>query len=121
MTVPVIQEEVKDNKKMAFFVVPSKFSKQIPKPNNPNIEVKKIDKGLFAIIRYSGFSNDSKEAHTKEKLENWILKNDYQRKSNYMLAFYNPPFTPPISRKNEIWVRITWNSKDILITTFIII
>ena len=35
-----------------------------------------------------------------------IIKNGYKRESNYMLASYNAPFTLPMLRRNEIWVRV---------------
>lgn len=105
MTTPVIQDEINGNKKMAF-VVPGKFGGQIPQPNNPNLKVKKFDEGLFGVIKYSGFSSESKESKMKEKLKSWITGNGYESQSNYMLAFYNAPFTPPMLRRNEIWVRI---------------
>ncbi|NLY37432.1 MAG: heme-binding protein [Tissierellia bacterium] len=105
MTTPVIQEVTSANKKMAF-VVPGKFGQQIPEPNNPNLKIKKFDEGLFAVIQYSGFSNKSKELQREKKLESWISDKGYQRKSNYMLAFYNAPFTLPMLRRNEIWVRV---------------
>lgn len=105
MTSPVIQEVTEENKKMAF-VVPGKLGQHIPEPNNPNLKVKKIDEGLFGVIRYSGFSNKSKELKMTKKLEQWIFKNSYETQSNYMLAFYNAPFIPPMLRRNEIWVRI---------------
>lgn len=105
MTTPVIQEVTKENKKMAF-VVPSKFEEDIPEPNSPNLNAKKFDEGLFAAIQYSGLSNESKELKMKKKLETWILEKAYQIQSNYMLAFYNAPFTLPMLRRNEIWVRI---------------
>ncbi|MFO8069561.1 MAG: heme-binding protein [Alkalibacterium sp.] len=105
MTVPVIQEVTKEKKKMAF-VVPEKYREQIPEPNNPNLKVKKFDEGLFGAIQYSGFSNKSKELKMKNKLEEWIQEKGYQEQSNYMLASYNAPLTPPMFRRNEIWVRI---------------
>ncbi len=105
MTTPVIQQMNKEVKKMAF-VVPGKFGQQIPEPNNPNLKVKKFDEGLFGVIRYSGFSNDIKELKMKNKLESWILEKGYKIESDYMLAFYNAPFTPPMMRRNEIWLRI---------------
>lgn len=46
----------------------------------------------------------------KEKLEKWILEKNYIIESNFMLAFYNPPFVPPMFRKNEIWVRVVKNN-----------
>ena len=105
MTTPVIQEVTKDNMKMAF-VVPKEFGDRIPSPNNPNLKLKKFDEGLFAVISYSGFSSKSKEEKMKNTLETWILEKDYLLLSNFMLAFYNPPFVPPMFRRNEIWVRI---------------
>ena len=106
MTSPVIQDESNGNKKMAF-IVPGKFGENIPEPNNPNLKIKKFHEGLFGVIQYSGFSNESKELKMKEKLESWILEKGYTNQSNYMLAFYNAPFTPPMLRRNEIWVRIS--------------
>lgn len=105
MTVPVIQEATEEMKKMAF-VVPGKFGEQAPEPNNPNLKVKKFEEGLFGSIRYSGLSNESKESEMKNRLEEWIRKKGYQRESNYMVASYNAPFTLPMLRRNEIWVRV---------------
>ena len=105
MTVPIIQEATEEMKKMAF-VVPGNFGEQVPEPNNPNLKVKKIEEGLFGSIRYSGLSNESKESEMKNRLEEWIQKKGYQRESNYMVASYNAPFTLPMLRRNEIWVRV---------------
>ncbi|MCK8060614.1 MULTISPECIES: heme-binding protein [unclassified Fusibacter] len=105
MTVPVIEEISQGKKKMAF-VVPSKFGDKIPEPNNANLSVRKFNKGLFGVIKYSGFSNTKKEIKMQKKLSEWIKENGYTTQSNYMLAFYNAPFTPPMLRRNEVWVRI---------------
>lgn len=108
MTVPVIEEVTQGKKKMAF-VVPGKFGDQIPEPNNPNLSAKKFNEGLFCVIKYSGFSNTNKEAKMQKKLKEWIEINGYKAISNVMLAFYNAPFTPPMFRRNEVWVRVEKN------------
>ena len=59
MTTPVIREVSEKKQKMAF-VVPGKFGEKIPEPNSPNLNIKKFDQGLFAVIRYSGLSNEVK-------------------------------------------------------------
>ncbi len=105
MTIPVIEEIVQDKKKMAF-VVPGKFKEKIPEPNNRNLSVRKFNEGMFAAIRYSGFSNQSKEDSMKKKLSEWLAAKGYGEVSNYMLAFYNAPFTLPMMRRNEILVRV---------------
>jgi len=105
MTVPVIEEVTGDKKKMAF-VVPAQFGEDIPKPNSSHLSVKKFDQGIFATITYSGFTNNTKEEKMKNHLENWLDAKGYTGQSNYMLAQYNPPFVPPMFRKNEIIIRI---------------
>ncbi|GAB6107831.1 SOUL family heme-binding protein [Fusibacter bizertensis] len=105
MTVPVFEEVTGDKKKMAF-VVPGNFGENIPKPNNSHLSVKKFDQGLFATVTYSGFSNNAKEEKMKLLLENWLKSKGYTGQSNYILALYNPPFVPPMFRKNEIIIRI---------------
>lgn len=106
MTVPVIQQSREGSKKMAF-VVPEEFNENIPEPNNPNLKVKKFNEGLFAVIRYSGLSNKSKELKMSKKLEEWISEKDYKKQSDYMLASYNSPFTLPMLKRNEIWVEVS--------------
>lgn len=105
MTVPVIEEMMENKMKMAF-IVPSKYGELIPEPNNPHLSIKKFEHGQFAVIRYGGLSNKSKERHQLQKLEKWISDNDFRIQSNYMLAFYNAPYVPPFLRRNEIMVRI---------------
>jgi hypothetical protein len=105
MTVPVIEEMTVNGLKMAF-VVPKEYWEKTPSPNNPNLSVKEFDHGLFAVIRYSGFSNTNKERMKLEMLESWIGQRGYKKASNAMLAFYNAPFTPPMFRRNEIMIRV---------------
>lgn len=108
MTVPVIQQEFKENKTMAF-VVPGKFGDQIPQPNNPNLKIKTFEEGVFAVIRYSGFSTKSKEEKMKDKLGKWLIGKNYTKQSDYMSASYNAPFVLPMFRRNEVWVRVKLN------------
>lgn len=105
MTVPVIEEMLEGRMKMAF-VVPKEHWNDIPQPENKLLSLKKFESGLFGVIRYSGRSDSSRENEMKKNLDGWLNENEYRSVDNYMLAFYNPPFTPPILRRNEILVRI---------------
>ena len=68
MTVPVI-EEMTDNRLKMAFVVPKEHWEKIPRPNDPNLSIKEFRNGLFAVIRFSGLSNTSKEKMKLEALE----------------------------------------------------
>ncbi|MCF8018818.1 MAG: heme-binding protein [Vallitaleaceae bacterium] len=106
MTVPVFEEVSNEGQTMAF-VVPSAHWDKIPKPNNPLLNIKKFDKGIFAVIRYSGTSGNAKERKMMGNLMSWMKAHGYRKASNFMLAFYNPPFMPPMFRRNEIMVRVS--------------
>ncbi|MBE0451457.1 MAG: heme-binding protein [Clostridia bacterium] len=106
MTIPVFEEIRAEGQSMAF-VVPSANWNNIPRPNDPSLKIKKFEKGIFAVIRYSGTSGEMKERKMMGHLEIWMAANGYRKSSNFMLAFYNPPFMPPMFRRNEIMVRVT--------------
>lgn len=105
MTVPVLEEDLGNRFKMAF-VVPKAHWNDVPKPNSPLLSMKKIDPGLYGVIKYGGRSNEQVEAEMKTKLEHWVKAKEYRIASNFILAFYNPPIVPGMFRRNEILVRV---------------
>lgn len=105
MTVPVFEEVTKEQMKMAF-VVPKKHWKDVPEPNSKWLSKKTYESGLFGVVKYGGRSNELVEKDMKKKLDIWIESKGYRIVSNYILAFYNPPFIPGMFRRNEIMVRV---------------
>ena len=89
------------------FVMPSHYTMQtLPRPNNPDVILKDIAGKRFAVIRFSGLARaNSLSAHTKE-LEAFILKNNLQTVSEPTYAFFNPPWTLPFLRRNEVMIEI---------------
>jgi hypothetical protein len=89
------------------FVMPSDYTMQtLPKPNNPDVILKEIVGKRFAVIRFSGLARaNSLAAHTKE-LEAFILENNLQTVSEPTYAFFNPPWTLPFLRRNEVMIEI---------------
>lgn len=105
MTVPVIEEVKSDKMKMAF-VLPKEYWDKTPVPNSEYLNIRFIEEGLFAVVKYGGKSTPDIEAEKIELLKNWIEGNNLKTISDFMLAFYNPPFVPGILRRNEILVRV---------------
>ena len=106
MTAPVIQQG-DEGLWVVRFVMPSAYTMQtLPKPNNSEVILKQIAGKRFAVIRFSGLAGDkSLEAHTKE-LEAFILENNLQTVSEPTYAFFNPPWTVPFLRRNEVMIEI---------------
>ncbi len=106
MTAPVMQEP-SGNKWIVSFVMPAHFTLQtLPKPNNNKIQIVQRKPQKYLAIRFSGFSSGSNfEQHTKI-LETHIKKNNIQVVGNPVWAQYNPPWTLPFWRRNEVMFRL---------------
>lgn len=106
MTAPVLIDTSGTHKKMAF-VMPQKYQHAIPMPNHPSLNVKREASGRFSVVRYRGITNRKVEAEKTEELRNWTTQKGLTITSSPMFAFYNPPYTLPILRRNEVMMRIS--------------
>ena len=107
MTAPVTQQGVGKSWRVRF-VMPSKYTMEtLPKPNNPAVELKEIPGKRFAAIRFSGMGGqDSLERHTKE-VDEFLSAKNLTPLSPPTYAFYNPPWTLPFLRRNEVMVELS--------------
>ena len=110
MTRPVTQIK-KDNLSFMQFYLPSKFNKiTTPIPSNPDVKIKLIKKGHFAVIRYSGRSSDKNFSKHSKILYNELLEDKILINGLAIKATYNSPFTPPPLRRNEVMFSVKWES-----------
>jgi effector-binding domain-containing protein len=106
MTAPVTQQG-DGNIWRVRFVMPSSYTMEaLPKPNNPAVKLKEIGAKRYAAIRFSGMADeDSLKRRTKE-LNAFISAKNLTLLSAPTYAFYNPPWTLPFLRRNEVMVEI---------------
>lgn len=107
MTAPVLQEPTAQDKWSIQFVMPAKYTMAtLPKPVNPAVMLRSIPAKKFIVIRFSGRSTpDNLDFHT-QKLQEYILYNKLEVISDKIFAFYNPPWTLPMFRRNEVMFEI---------------
>ncbi|MCF8192893.1 MAG: heme-binding protein [Candidatus Methylopumilus sp.] len=107
MTAPVaIQSEQKGWR--VWFVMPSQFSlATLPKPNNPLVLIKPIAAKRYAVVRFSGWVDDEKMQAKVKELSAWLAVKKLTSKGQPELARYNPPWTLPFLRRNEVMLEIT--------------
>lgn len=106
MTAPVLNE-LENNKDTIAFVMPSDMKvEEIPKPLSQQVKVKTLNNGFYAVINFSGLSNQSKIHKKTQELIQWIKDNNYRILSNPYLARFDQPLTNPIKRTNEIMIKI---------------
>jgi hypothetical protein len=107
MTVPVTEEKSGSSMRMSFYM-PAKYTlESLPEPLDKRIQFKQIAARKFAVVRFSGWATeDSIESHTV-KLRAFIEKKGLTASADPITAFYNPPWTLPFLRRNEVWIEVS--------------
>jgi hypothetical protein len=89
------------------FVMPSQYTlATIPKPKNNAVTLREVPSKYFIVHKYSGFNSASRvQAKTDEAVE-WATKRSYKIIGTPQLSRYDPPWTLPMFRRNEIMIEI---------------
>ncbi len=109
MTAPVLTSKNEKNNKETFsmsFIMPKKYKiETLPKPlkNNISFEEKKVMK--LVVLRFSGRINDNVTSNKTQELKK-ILKENKIKSKRIFLMRYNPPWTLPFLRRNEVAAEI---------------
>ena len=106
MTAPVQQQQSGASWTISF-VMPSEYTlSTIPKPNREEIKLTLIASKEFIVIRFSGTNSDELITKYQTKLLSYIAKNKIKIVGEPKYAFYNPPWTLPFMRRNEIMFEV---------------
>ena len=104
MTAPVSMER-SAGKWRVHFVMPSKYTLDtLPRPNNPAVTLREVPATNYAVIRFSGLAGENKVAAKTAKLKVWLEGRGIEPLGNPELARYNPPWTLPFLRRNEVMI-----------------
>lgn len=110
MTVPVVVEKKAASEQqqwILYFVMPKSYRMDsLPKPNNPQVQIKEIKNKKVAVIRFSGWVDEDKLADRTAELQTWIKQEQLIAIGDPQLARYNPPWTLPWWRRNEVFIPV---------------
>ncbi|KAI3782416.1 hypothetical protein L2E82_12461 [Cichorium intybus] len=110
MTTPVITKKMEDEDKWKMsFVLPSKYGSNLPLPKNSAVTIKEVPGRTVAVVAFSGFVTDEDVIQRESTLRKSLMKDtQYKVKSGALVevAQYNPPFTLPFTRRNEISIEV---------------
>jgi len=105
MTAPVISEETEKGWYVSFNM-PKQYTKEtLPVPNNSEVKIIEIPAEKFAVISFSGLVREKKYAEMLSLLNEEMKKRNLDPKGTAILARYNPPWTLPFLRRNELMFR----------------
>ena len=106
MTAPV-QQQLANNSWLVSFVMPSEYNlEDLPKPKNVEVKLKNVPVKRFVTIQFSGTSSDENLAKHKKLLVEFIKTNSISVTGTSKYAFYNPPWTLPLMRRNEVMFEV---------------
>jgi effector-binding domain-containing protein len=109
MTAPVTQQSAGGSWEVRFIMPSSYTMDALPRPNNPSVKLISLPAERFAAIRFSGLAGDEAIARFKQRLLDRLAKQGLAPQGEVIMAFYNPPWTLPFLRRNEILVKV-WSS-----------
>ncbi len=106
MTAPVLQEKKGSAWVMAFVMPEGSRLETLPVPLDPAVTLRSVPGKKVGVIRYSGLHSESNLRNYAEKLTVWLAKNGYSVRSQPRAASYDPPWTLPFLRRNEVHIDI---------------
>jgi hypothetical protein len=110
MTAPVVVEKKGASEQQQwtlYFVMPKSYRMDsLPKPNNPQVQIKEIKNKKVAVIRFSGWVDEDKLADRTAELQTWMKQEQLIAIGDPQLARYNPPWTLPWWRRNEVFIPV---------------
>lgn len=114
MTAPVVMSsDTQDNAPAGSwtmtFTMPSKYTiDTLPIPVDDRVTLEKVPERYVAAYTFSGFWSASKNQKLGKKLLKWLSRNkQFIAASEPKFAGYNPPWTLPFFRRNEMLVELS--------------
>jgi hypothetical protein len=89
------------------FVMPSQYTlANIPKPKNSAVTLHELPSKYFVVHRYSGFNTVARVQEKTDEASAWAKQQSLKVVGTPQLSRYDPPWTLPMFRRNEIMVEV---------------
>lgn len=89
------------------FVLPSDYTMEnVPRPIDPSVSVKEVPARKYGVVTFSGVADEALVQTMVQKLRKSLEDGGYQVTGDYVLGRYNPPWTLPFLRTNEVMLPV---------------
>lgn len=106
MTAPVTQSSAGDSWTISFTMPASYTMETLPTPVNPNVRLVAQDARRMAVVRFSGTGSADSMEEVRIELLKRVEALGLQTVGEPVFAFYDPPWTLPFFRRNEVMVEL---------------
>lgn len=106
MTAPV-EESLEAGQPVMAFTMPGEYAlNDLPEPADDSVQIKTVPGRTMAAIRFSGWATAGKVKRNTAELIATLEDNGIEAVGTPSLNQYNPPWTPPFLRRNEIMIEV---------------
>ncbi len=109
MTAPVTQQSSGRNWRVRFIMPKTWTMETLPAPTDPRVRLVPIPSRRVVAIRFSGRATDKLLAAKTEELRAFAANRNIRTTGEPVFAFYNPPWTLPFLRRNEVMLDVAAN------------
>ncbi len=107
MTAPVAQEPSGVDRWTVQFFMPAAYAMaELPVPNDPTVELVVVPAETYAVVRFSGVGSVRAVETHKAQLLAGLAGSGWTVRGEPVVWFYDPPWTLPPMRRNEVAVRV---------------
>jgi hypothetical protein len=111
MTAPVLTAEGREEqagKVTMQFLLPSKYGKaeEAPRPTDERVVLREVGERKYGVVRFGGLTGDKVVAEKVEGLKAALEKDGHAITGPFVLSRYNPPWTLPPLRTNEVMIPV---------------
>ena len=78
------------------------------------VKLREIPNKHFAVLEYSGFNTAARVQTKTQELIDWAHQKNFKPMGTPRLSRYDPPWTLPMFRRNEIMIEIEAPKTDAL-------
>lgn len=117
MTSPVVQEVGAPEAQgpamhTVQFIMPSEYTLEtLPTPNNPAVTLANREARTYAVVKFSGRGNDEQMREKEKELRELLARDSATVTGTPLYARYDPPWTLPLLRRNEVMLPIVMPEK----------
>ena len=107
MTAPV-QQSMAGEKEMAFMIPAEYALEDLPEPEDQRVSFREAPAYTAAVIQFSGWASAEKADENWQQLRRFLIAEGIDITGEPTLNQYNPPWTLPFMRRNEIMVPVAF-------------
>jgi hypothetical protein len=106
MTAPVSQQPSTGGWTISFTMPTGYTMETLPPPADPSVRLVEHPARRLAVLKFSGLAGQSRMEAKRSELLAAVAKAGLSPKGDSVFAFYDPPWTLPFLRRNEVMVEV---------------